>query len=164
MCSSLADDISDHNSPRPRIVLMATTAPSLFPADHQIYAADLYGSLFNRSQDNQWNVARLENILQHYTHPIPGVHLPMLYFGMYGSSFAWHLEDYDLCSIKYICLNLATYTLELQNNGTLFNRRLSRHIYAMLKIIFYLNRLFIKDSSLTENCYIPLQAMKAIIL
>jgi jmjN domain len=86
-----------------------------------IYAADLYGSLFNQTQDNQWNVARLENILQHYTHPIPGVNLPMLYFGMYGSSFAWHLEDYDLCSIKYICLNLATYTLELQNNGTLYH-------------------------------------------
>lgn len=67
-----------------------------------LYGADLPGSLFSNNPENKWNISRLENLMNRYPHPIPGVNLPYLYFGMYKSTFAWHVEDMDLCSINYI--------------------------------------------------------------
>lgn len=44
----------------------------------------------------------LENKLNELPVKIPGVNSAYLYFGMWKSSFAWHLEDVDLYSINYI--------------------------------------------------------------
>lgn len=67
-----------------------------------LYGADMAGSVFGTNPNNKWNVARLESLLNKYPFPVPGVNLPYLYFGMYKATFAWHVEDMDLCSINYI--------------------------------------------------------------
>lgn len=67
-----------------------------------MYAADILGSLFKKDcPENTWNISKLDNLLNRYP-PIPGVNIPYLYLGMYKSTFAWHVEDMDLCSINYI--------------------------------------------------------------
>ena len=70
-----------------------------------MYGADMLGSLFNSSseqgQNNQWDMSRLDNLLNDkIPKKIPGVNKPYLYFGMWKATFAWHLEDMDLFSIK----------------------------------------------------------------
>lgn len=67
------------------------------------YGADLQGSLFVDKQ-TPWNVSCLPNLLNRcsLTKTLPGVNSPYLYFGMYGATFAWHVEDMDLFSINYI--------------------------------------------------------------
>lgn len=66
-----------------------------------MYAADMPGSLFNEDQE-VWNVAKLENILDVLGTKVPGVNTAYLYLGMWKATFAWHLEDVDLYSINYI--------------------------------------------------------------
>ena len=71
-----------------------------------IYGADVPGSLYDEDV-NVFNVARLGTILdmlgegQRGT-TIEGVNTPYLYFGMWKTSFAWHVEDMDLYSINYL--------------------------------------------------------------
>ncbi|WVQ73686.1 hypothetical protein IAR50_003266 [Cryptococcus sp. DSM 104548] len=66
------------------------------------YGADTEGSLF-ADKDTPWNVAHLPNLLNRWDlRHLPGVNAPYLYFGMWGASFAWHVEDMDLFSINYI--------------------------------------------------------------
>ncbi|KAI0028527.1 JmjC domain, hydroxylase-domain-containing protein [Vararia minispora EC-137] len=69
------------------------------------YGADMAGSLFH-DETVPWNVASLpstlERIMPRSKHPMPGVNLPYLYFGMWRATFAWHVEDCDLFSINYI--------------------------------------------------------------
>lgn len=69
--------------------------------NNPLYGADMLGSLFANNFEI-WNVANLENKLNELPLKIPGVNLAYLYFGMWKSSFAWHLEDIDLYSINYI--------------------------------------------------------------
>lgn len=66
-----------------------------------LYGADMPGSLFDDST-KEWNVARLENLLDVLGQSVPGVNTAYLYLGMWKASFAWHLEDVDLYSINYI--------------------------------------------------------------
>ncbi|KAM0713672.1 hypothetical protein Q7P37_010634 [Cladosporium fusiforme] len=66
-----------------------------------MYAADMPGSLFDDDQE-VWNVAKLENILDVLGTKVPGVNTAYLYLGMWKATFAWHLEDVDLYSINYI--------------------------------------------------------------
>ncbi|KAI9816336.1 MAG: hypothetical protein M1832_005093 [Thelocarpon impressellum] len=66
-----------------------------------MYGADMPGSLFDDSTKD-WNVAKLENLLDVLGQKIPGVNTAYLYLGMWKSTFAWHLEDVDLYSINYI--------------------------------------------------------------
>lgn len=66
-----------------------------------MYAADMPGSLFEDSCEN-WNVAKLENLLDILGTKVPGVNTAYLYMGMWKATFAWHLEDVDLYSINYI--------------------------------------------------------------
>ncbi|KAI9813977.1 MAG: hypothetical protein M1827_003441 [Pycnora praestabilis] len=66
-----------------------------------MYGADMPGSLFDDSTTD-WNVARLENLLDVLGQKLPGVNTAYLYLGMWKATFAWHLEDVDLYSINYI--------------------------------------------------------------
>ena len=66
-----------------------------------MYGADMPGSLFDASTAN-WNVAKLENLLDVLGTKVPGVNTAYLYLGMWKATFAWHLEDVDLYSINYI--------------------------------------------------------------
>ncbi|KAL8992342.1 MAG: hypothetical protein Q9169_007170 [Polycauliona sp. 2 TL-2023] len=69
--------------------------------NNPMYGADMPGSLFNDSTPD-WNVAKLENLLDVLGQAVPGVNTAYLYLGMWKASFAWHLEDVDLYSINYI--------------------------------------------------------------
>ena len=69
--------------------------------NNPMYGADMPGSLFNDST-KEWNVAKLENLLDVLGQNVPGVNTAYLYLGMWKASFAWHLEDVDLYSINYI--------------------------------------------------------------
>lgn len=66
-----------------------------------MYGADMPGSLFD-DHTKDWNVAKLENLLDVLGQNVPGVNTAYLYLGMWKASFAWHLEDVDLYSINYI--------------------------------------------------------------
>lgn len=76
---------------------------SLMTREPSWYGADLQGSLF-ADKSTPWNVSCLPNLLNRcaLTKKLPGVNSPYLYFGMYGATFAWHVEDMDLFSINYI--------------------------------------------------------------
>jgi hypothetical protein len=76
---------------------------SLLTREPSWYGADLQGSLF-ADKSTPWNVSCLPNLLNRcaLTKKLPGVNSPYLYFGMYGATFAWHVEDMDLFSINYI--------------------------------------------------------------
>ncbi|KAL9099882.1 MAG: hypothetical protein Q9163_004674 [Psora crenata] len=69
--------------------------------NNPMYGADMPGSLFDDSTKD-WNVAKLENLLDVLGQKVPGVNTAYLYLGMWKASFAWHLEDVDLYSINYI--------------------------------------------------------------
>ncbi|KAL8868262.1 MAG: hypothetical protein Q9174_005104, partial [Haloplaca sp. 1 TL-2023] len=69
--------------------------------NNPMYGADMPGSLFEDST-TEWNVAKLENLLDVLGQKVPGVNTAYLYLGMWKASFAWHLEDVDLYSINYI--------------------------------------------------------------
>ncbi|KAL9039926.1 MAG: hypothetical protein Q9180_002237, partial [Flavoplaca navasiana] len=69
--------------------------------NNPMYGADMPGSLFDDSTTD-WNVAKLENLLDVLGQAVPGVNTAYLYLGMWKASFAWHLEDVDLYSINYI--------------------------------------------------------------
>ena len=69
--------------------------------NNPMYGADMPGSLFDDST-KEWNVAKLENLLDVLGQAVPGVNTAYLYLGMWKATFAWHLEDVDLYSINYI--------------------------------------------------------------
>ncbi|KAH8820432.1 hypothetical protein F5884DRAFT_849695 [Xylogone sp. PMI_703] len=66
-----------------------------------LYGADMPGSLFD-DRTTEWNLGRLENILDVMGAQIPGVNTAYLYLGMWKATFAWHLEDVDLYSINFL--------------------------------------------------------------
>ncbi|KAK9368832.1 JmjC domain, hydroxylase-domain-containing protein [Lipomyces kononenkoae] len=69
--------------------------------NNPMYGADLLGSLFSDAT-KEWNVAHLDNILNDLGMDLPGVNTAYLYFGMWKSTFSWHVEDMDLYSINYL--------------------------------------------------------------
>ena len=69
--------------------------------NNPMYGADMPGSLFDDTLED-WNVAKLENLLDVLGQKVPGVNTTYLYLGMWKATFAWHLEDVDLYSINYI--------------------------------------------------------------
>ncbi|EYC12279.1 hypothetical protein Y032_0048g1707 [Ancylostoma ceylanicum] len=71
-----------------------------------IYGADTEGSFYDEDVD-EFNMKRLGTILDETKEAtggkvIRGVTSVYLYFGMYGASFAWHVEDMELYSINYL--------------------------------------------------------------
>lgn len=70
-----------------------------------LYGADSEGTLFENDVCNHFNLNNLDTVLNVIDDPraqIPGVHTPYLYFGMFGSMFAFHCEDADLYGINYL--------------------------------------------------------------
>uniref|UniRef100_A0A7S3YH57 [Histone H3]-trimethyl-L-lysine(9) demethylase n=3 Tax=Lotharella globosa TaxID=91324 RepID=A0A7S3YH57_9EUKA len=68
-----------------------------------LYGADSPGSLFDQnSQSVAWNCNNLGTLLDLVKSDLPGVTVPMLYFGMWRAMFAWHVEDMNLFSINYL--------------------------------------------------------------
>ncbi|KAK9319093.1 JmjC domain, hydroxylase-domain-containing protein [Lipomyces orientalis] len=69
--------------------------------NNPMYGADMLGSLFTDAT-KEWNVSHLDNILNDIGVDLPGVNTAYLYFGMWKSTFSWHVEDMDLYSINYL--------------------------------------------------------------
>ncbi|KAE9420848.1 hypothetical protein Angca_007185, partial [Angiostrongylus cantonensis] len=68
---------------------------------HPIYGADTEGSFYDEDVV-EFNMKQLGTILDDTKNVIKGVNSVYLYFGMYGASFAWHVEDMELYSINYL--------------------------------------------------------------
>jgi jumonji domain-containing protein 2 len=72
----------------------------------RIYGADVSFSLMDSQLWNMNNLGTLLDDLRDYrekdAYRIEGVNTPFLYFGTWGSTFAWHTEDMDLYSISYL--------------------------------------------------------------
>lgn len=69
-----------------------------------LYAADQLGSLFD-SHFAYWNPNQLGTILdclKGRRTKLKGIVSPMLYFGMWAATFAWHIEDMNLYSINHL--------------------------------------------------------------
>lgn len=69
-----------------------------------MYGADCRGTLFGGAHASGWNVDNLNTTLQQRLQhcPVTGVSNAMLYVGMFGAMFAWHVEDMNLYSINYL--------------------------------------------------------------
>ncbi|KAI5947681.1 Lysine-specific demethylase 4D [Manis javanica] len=70
-----------------------------------IYGSDVNGPLFdeNTKQRNLRHLGTIQDLLEQESGVvIEGVNTPYLYFGMWKTTFAWHTEDMDLYSIKYM--------------------------------------------------------------
>ncbi|KAF7256180.1 hypothetical protein EG68_06089 [Paragonimus skrjabini miyazakii] len=69
-----------------------------------LYGANVSGSLMRGQR--VWNTAELDSLLTRVLKKqnvlIPGVNTPYLYYGMWRSTFPWHVEDMDLYSINYV--------------------------------------------------------------
>ena len=70
-----------------------------------IYGCDVHESLTDEDQ-KAFNIKHLNTILDEvgvaYKQHIRGVTSPYLYFGMWKTTFSWHVEDMDLHSINYL--------------------------------------------------------------
>ena len=73
--------------------------------DPPIYGCDVHESLTDVDQ-KAFNIRNLNTILDEvgvsYKQHIRGVTSPYLYFGMWKTTFSWHVEDMDLHSINYL--------------------------------------------------------------
>ena len=98
------------------------------PFREAAYGADIEGSLF-ADDLQEWNVCNLESLLNKIKKKIPGVNTAYLYFGMYKSTFAWHLEDMDLYSINFIHFGAAKqwYVIPPEHQGRF--ERLARSLF-----------------------------------
>lgn len=71
------------------------------PAISPIYGCDVDESMFDKYQ-KYWNLQNLNTFLKAIKDDVKGVNKPYTYFGMWKSTFAWHVEDMDLYSINYL--------------------------------------------------------------
>lgn len=64
------------------------------------YGAGVDGT-YMVSNDDNWNLNSLKTYLRtEIKHDIPGINTPFIYFGAWGSTFAFHTEDIDMPSIN----------------------------------------------------------------
>ncbi|KAI8475200.1 MAG: JmjC domain, hydroxylase-domain-containing protein [Monoraphidium minutum] len=90
-------------APRPRLPAHASSPV--------LYGNDVEGSAFSSRPDDAlaasgWNLGAIScapgsSLRLLGGAPIPGVTSPMLYIGMLGATFCWHVEDHQLYSINY---------------------------------------------------------------
>lgn len=71
-----------------------------------IYCILDHGTCFDNNS-RLWNLSQFsgnESIIHAINQNkwFPGIHTPFIYLGMFGTSFAWHREDRNLCSINYL--------------------------------------------------------------
>uniref|UniRef100_A0A0V0J8J0 Putative lysine-specific demethylase 4B n=2 Tax=Schistocephalus solidus TaxID=70667 RepID=A0A0V0J8J0_SCHSO len=70
-----------------------------------LYGANVSGTLTDPTEP-AFNIPNLESalslVLAEENVQINGVNTPYLYFGMWATTFAWHVEDIDLYSINYL--------------------------------------------------------------
>ena len=71
-------------------------------SDDPIYGADVTASLID--QDKKiWNVGTAEPIFNDFGQRLTQVEEgAYLYFGMWKSTFSWHIEDMDLYGVNYL--------------------------------------------------------------
>jgi len=85
-----------------RVSVIAGLTRECFQAP--IYGADTSGTLFDEGVS--WNLGELDTILDDLCREtgasLEGVTNPYLYFGMWKTTFAWHIEDMNLYSINYL--------------------------------------------------------------
>lgn len=109
--------------------------------NNPLYGADMPGSLFDDSTPN-WNVAKLENLLDVLGQKVPGVNTAYLYLGMWKASFAWHLEDVDLYSINYIHFGAPKQWYSIsQEDARRFEAAMRSKYLETLPYIFFFNRI-----------------------
>lgn len=68
-----------------------------------LYGSDVKGSLFEGGEAGQWDLKQLDSCLKDGLGNIKleGVNTPYLYFGSFGSMFAWHVEDYNMSAVNF---------------------------------------------------------------
>lgn len=109
-----------------------------------LYGADTPGSIF-RPNVSYWNVTRLDNLLNKMKVALPGfthllisllnfcidlgVNTSYLYFGMWKSTFGWHLEDMNLYSINYIHYGAPKQWYAIPQSQRLKFERIARETY-----------------------------------
>lgn len=67
-----------------------------------IYGSNVEQSLFDVDCEGCNFLDLGADDISHKVPSIPGVNTSFLYFGMAGSSFAWHVEDHDMFSISFL--------------------------------------------------------------
>ena len=71
-------------------------------ADDPIYGADVPASLVDEDK-KIWNVGKHEPIFNDFGRRLTRVEEgAYLYFGMWKSTFSWHIEDMDLYGVNYL--------------------------------------------------------------
>uniref|UniRef100_A0A1I7XQL4 JmjC domain-containing protein n=1 Tax=Heterorhabditis bacteriophora TaxID=37862 RepID=A0A1I7XQL4_HETBA len=96
-----------------------------------VYGADTEGTLYDNDV-NEFNMSRLGTILDETKGEggkiIKGVNSVYMYFGMYGSTFAWHCEDMELYSINYLHYGAPKYWFAIPPEAApRFERFMSHH-------------------------------------
>jgi len=74
-----------------------------------LYCSDIEGTAFpgmGEYGEHKWSLQRLadheRSLLRFVHYAIPGVNIPMLYFGMLFAMFCWHVEDNYMYSVSYL--------------------------------------------------------------
>ena len=76
---------------------------SSLKGESPLYGADVMGTLF-KDLKNPWNINYLDSLLKEGLNKknLKGITTPYLYIGGFRTTFAWHVEDYNLASINYM--------------------------------------------------------------
>jgi jumonji domain-containing protein 2 len=98
-------DLSDNENNRLNMDQRETMFWEEITKKRNIYAPDIEASLFDVKQ-KIFNMNLLNDLVSRERdenkNTINGVNTPFLYFGSFGTSFAFHVEDYNLYSMSYL--------------------------------------------------------------
>ncbi|VDO93762.1 unnamed protein product [Heligmosomoides polygyrus] len=133
---------------------------------HPIYGADTEGSFYDEGVD-EFNMKKLNTILDETKNAnggkvIKGVNSVYLYFGMFGASFAWHVEDMELYSINFLHYGSPKYWFAIPPEAAPRFERLMRQQFPMFDRqckAFMRHKSFIVLPSLLDMHKIPYGTM-----